>query len=386
MYGNYYYLLSAHMSMSIGLLVYVIKIKICRQPGDEEDELLRSSAFKRILHHLIFFISISYIVEDMSERIISTTTIIGNQSAAMNPTKTPKVDDFTMTSHYVDYILVKLGLKLPNFITLLYLYNSQNYLINLETVKLYGLVFVFKHLSLFIVINLGKLLKKRRNQINEEKNEMIERAKNYVIEDFMENHHVTMQNLTDPNTEKQIKVCLKLLEKCNYDYELYKLEKQNHKVDKMNEKISFLNDIKKLKSQISEKNEKIKRKETNSNDTSEKPTENSKKQKENGENCDKDKDDKEKSARSEQKTNSNNSSSGEDLTSDYFIQPHYFYFIVHTILIGFLSLKYLFTPFLCLLGSTLPSKSWFSKNSGVYWVIYLFLVSCTLNYPGIRVR
>jgi hypothetical protein len=322
-------------------------------------------------------------VEDMSERLVSVT-ILGNQSISAGPAKPVKPDEYTTQNLFVDYILVRLGLKIPNFTTLLYLYNPHGYLISLETLKLYNFVFVFKHFSVFIIINLGKLLKKRRHQINEQKNEMIERAKNYVIEDFMESNHVTMQNLTDPSTEKQIQICLKLLEKCNYDYELYKLEKQRRKVDKMKEKISFLNDIKKLKSQINEK-EKCKRKEE----------ENHRKR----ENCDKNKEsDKENDAEESEKEKENSKSKKEetekseddrekeDSTCEYFIQPYYFYFIVHTVLIGFLSLKYLLTPLLCLLASTLPAKTWFSKNSGIYWFIYVFLVSCTLNYPGIRVR
>ena len=158
-----------------------------------------------------------------------------------------------ITSHYIDYILVKLGLKIPSFITILYFFAPHTEVIDLETIKNYAYVFVFKHFAVFIVIHLGKILQKRRKQIVEEKNEMIERAKNYVIEDYLEENRVNMQNMTDPNTEKQIKICLLLLEKCNYDYDLYKLEKKSHRTDKMSEKISFLNDIKKLKTQISEK-------------------------------------------------------------------------------------------------------------------------------------
>lgn len=146
-----------------------------------------------------------------------------------------------------------MGLKTPSFITLLYFFDTHSEVIDLETVKNYGYVFVFKHLAVFIIIHLGKILQKRRKQIVEEKNEMIERAKNYVIEDYLEENRINMQNMTDPNTEKQIKICLLLLEKCNYDYDLYKMEKKSHRTDKINEKISFLNDIKKLKTQISEK-------------------------------------------------------------------------------------------------------------------------------------
>lgn len=172
-----------------------------------------------------------------------------NSGSINNKVKSP--DD--ITSHYVDYFLVKMGLKTPSFITLLYFFDTHSEVIDLETVKNYGYVFVFKHLAVFIIIHLGKILQKRRKQIVEEKNEMIERAKNYVIEDYLEENRINMQNMTDPNTEKQIKICLLLLEKCNYDYDLYKMEKKSHRTDKINEKISFLNDIKKLKTQISEK-------------------------------------------------------------------------------------------------------------------------------------
>jgi C-mannosyltransferase DPY19L len=94
------------------------------------------------------------------------------------------------------------------------------------------------------------MLHQRYQKINEDAHEMQERAKNYVIEDFLESNRITMKDLSDLKTKKMIQENLVLLEQCNYDYDIYKKEKRSLKVDTKIEKENFLNDIKKLKNQI----------------------------------------------------------------------------------------------------------------------------------------
>lgn len=70
--------------------------------------------------------------------------------------------------------------------------------------------------------------------------------------------------------------------------------------------------------------------------------------------------------------------------SVYYIQPFYAFALLNMLAIFFVSLKFLVTPFLCLLSATFPSRSWFQKSSSIYWVFYLFLVLVTFNYPGYK--
>lgn len=63
MFGNNYFLNSAHMSASIGLLIYLARVKMYRTPEEEDEELQHSSKFKRIMYHVFFFVIVSYFVQ-----------------------------------------------------------------------------------------------------------------------------------------------------------------------------------------------------------------------------------------------------------------------------------------------------------------------------------
>jgi C-mannosyltransferase DPY19L len=213
---------------------------------------------------------------------------------------------------------------------------------------------------------------------------MQERAKNYVIEDFLESNRITMKDLSDPKTEKKIQENLELLEQCNYDYELYKMEKKSMKTDTKLEKENFLNDIKKLKNQIQkvEKTQKVDKNRKNDKSQLEKAEE---KEPETSEETEEEllKDTKPSDEKSKPKDTKKEQQTSSDV-SIYNIQPYYTFALLQTFTVFFVALKFVVTPFFCLISATLPSKSWFNRKSSVYWVFYMFLVLCTFNYPGFK--
>ncbi|KAL7020399.1 hypothetical protein ACKWTF_011511 [Chironomus riparius] len=373
MYGNIKFLISGNNSANISLIIYIVRMKIVRLPTEEENPNFRSP-YKKFFYVLFFYLSTSWFIQDLMDRFV------------------PYIQDNT-TSYHIDLIFAMLHLKLPNFYTLLTYYrDNTNDLINVSTLRVYCLVFLFKNLSIYISIKFYQMLHARRQKIDEDVLEMQERAKNYVIEDFLETNRVTMKDLQDPKTEKKIQENLKLLESCNYDYQLYKLEKATKKIDIKTEKANFLNDIKKLKTQIhrTEKSKNEKRQKAidscSSNEESEHETlepEQEKNEEEDVENVENEK--KEPTDTKNKKSNSKPDDSAQKSDSPYHVQPYYAFILIQTVLVGCIGLKYILTPFLCLISCTLPSRSWFKKTSTTaYWIFYLFLVACTFNYPGLK--
>lgn len=360
MYENTKFLLSGNMSINIALLIYIFRMRIMRLPSEDENPNFRSP-IRKFCYVTFFFLSTSWFVQDLMDRFVSTS----NEETS---------------THHIDLILTMLHLKVPNFFTLLTFYRENVHdLVNIGTLRTYCVVFVFKNISLLIAIKLYNLLQQRKQRISEDVHEMRERAKNYVIEDFLESNRITMKDLSDSRTEKKIQENLRLLERCSYDYQLYKLEKKNMKTDTRAEKENFLNDIKKLKTQISEKERMQQRREKTELEEQELTEDLI------DENID-------GMSVSEEKSESPRKSQPEvikpesikDPISIYYVQPYYTFALLQTLMISFVALKYVLTPFLCLLASTIPSRTWFKKSSSIYWIFYMFLVGCTLNYPGIK--
>jgi Q-cell neuroblast polarisation len=374
MYGNMKFMTSGAMSVNIALVVYIVRLKLLRLPIDEEDPNF-SSPMRRFLTVSFFFISTSWFVQDVMDRFFAHNFVIE-----------------TTSSYHLDVILSMLHIKLPSFYTLLTYYRETvQDSISISTLRVYCVVFIFKNLSVYIAIKFYDML----HQKNEAVHEMNERAKNYVIEDFLEINRITMKDLSDPKTEKRIQKDLELLEQCNYDYELYKQEKKSLKADTKIEKENFLNDIKKLKTQI-QKGEKAQAKEqSEAKDAAQDEAErdgladspikrrdqkDSSNPKESG-----DKKKSEEKSETPKKRDKRPKRAPKLMTmSPYYIQPFYTFAILQTLAVFFVALKYVATPFLCLITATLPSRSWFHKTSSVYWVFYMFLVLCTFNYPGYK--
>lgn len=349
MYGNSKFLICGNMSTNVALIIFIVRMRVVALPTEEENPNFRIG-YRRFFYVLFFFLSTCWFIQDLMDRFV------------------PYVQDNT-TSYHVDLLMTMFHLKLPNFYTLLTYYrNNVQDLITVSTVRVYCLVFLFKNLTIFISVKFYQLLDARRKKIDENSLEMQERAKNYVIEDFLETNRVTMKDLQDPKTEQKIQENLKLLEACNYDYQLYKMEKAAKKTDtRIIEKVNFMNDIKKLKTQIQSKSKGEKAEEVPLTSESSQDEEEVKEE---------EKPDEEKKPTEPQPS---------PPVNPYQVQPYYAFALIQTAMIAFVGLKFVLTPFLCLLSATLPSRTWFKSTSNfTYWLFYVFLVVCTLNYPGFK--
>ncbi|XP_055384848.1 C-mannosyltransferase dpy-19 homolog [Condylostylus longicornis] len=242
-----------------------------------------------------------------------------------------------------------------------------------------------KPYCLYGVVILAKFFRKWRRAKNphERSLEQKERAKNYILEDFMEENHITIKEMTNKETEMELNCCFKLLEECNYDYEKYKKEKNRIKKESKLEHDDFMNDVKKLKDQIKEKRleENIQKGEKKIIYTSN----NYEKPKFNDPSAD----------NSNEKTSNNNSSASNkkvrkiEKVSDKYNNNHYVYSVAQLIMffiIG-LSLKKLF--FLCftqgcVIAPTLCSKFWYRKQNNVFWTISLVVFFTSIVDPGLH--
>lgn len=345
MFGNIKFITSGAMSVNLTMVIYILRMKLMKLPNDE-DRPSFSSPLKSFVNVLVFFLSTSWFVQDLMDRFLP-------QNYQTDAT----------TSYHLDTILTMLSVKLPSFYTMLTYYRENVHeLITIGTLRVYCIVFLFKNLSIYVAIKFYDML----HQKNEAHHEMQERAKNYVIEDFLETNRITMKDLSDPKTEKRIQQDLDLLEACGFDYEMYKQEKKRSKADTKLEKENFLNDIKKLKTQI----QKGDKSHLNKDEAPETEADAEPKDESNPE--DAKPDDKKPEA------------AHDSDISLYYIQPFYTFALLQTFTMLFVALKFVVTPFLCLLSATLPSRSWFHKTSSVYWIFYIFIMLWTFNFPGYK--
>lgn len=355
MYGNMKFITSGSMSVNMAMIIYIFRMKIMRLPNDEENPNF-SSPLRRFIYVMFFFLSTSWFVQDLMDRFLPH-----NQH-----------NEATIPYH-IDTILTMVHVKLPSFYTMLTYYRETVHdLITIGTLRVYCIVFLFKNLSIYVAIKFYDML----HQKNEAVHEIQERAKNYVIEDFLESNRITMKDLSDPKTEKRIQQDLDLLEACGFDYEMYKQEKKRSKADTKLEKENFLNDIKKLKTQIHKGDKTLlnKAEDMKVSEPVTKPTDDTEEESNNESNSEEVKSDSIKP-----ETTSNDSD-----ISMYYIQPFYTFALLQTFTMFFVALKFVVTPFLCLLSATLPSRSWFHKTSSVYWIFYIFIMLWTFNFPGYK--
>lgn len=352
-------------------MIYVSKWKFFQSAEANEQQM---SKIRKFFNDLFFFISMTYFVADISDRI--------------NATK-PSED---VNLLYLDFIISKFRLKQMFFSTNLYLCNPLYSYLDLETLKNFNNVFVMKFFGVLLIIFLAKWLQRRREEIPETPKEKIERAKNYLLEDYLEDNRITLKELSEPSTDKKIKIQLELLKKCNYDYDKYKVEKKKIVGSEEKEKENFLSDIKRLKDQIVEnekkkdgdavepietpKPPKAKRKVSNEEPPEKKEKIKTPKSKTNKQNKET-KPTKEKSQKKNKKMETKN-----------FIQPFYLYNIIQTIIFALMAvlamkLKYILTPFLCLIASTFPPKKWFDKTPMLFWSVCIVLMICCIADPGV---
>ncbi|XP_037932147.1 C-mannosyltransferase dpy-19 homolog [Teleopsis dalmanni] len=316
---------------------------------------------------------------------------------------------------YRDLILNWLLQAKVNFSTSLAACNPD--LKRMDWLDLWELVktLIVKPYCLYGVVMLAKFFRKWRKK-NEQKtpsNDHVERAKNYVLEDFLEENHISMNDMTNKATENDLNECFKLLEECDFDYERYKIKKSEINNKQSDEHIEFMNDIKKLREQIHELQDKeqktkqltaqpitVDKQTSTTSDTKPKPSKNVKTQTNLTGSCStkrvkSNKNTAKRSSTSNRSPNrvdmrevDGNTTTGAAIIQNDFLSFHYVYSFVQMIvftLIG-LSIKKLF--FLCftqgcVITPTICSKFWYRKQRNIFWTVSLAVFLTSLLDPGL---
>ncbi|XP_059616434.1 C-mannosyltransferase dpy-19 homolog [Phlebotomus argentipes] len=332
MFGNRYFFLSINHSLIVALIFFLLFRNMER--GE-----VQMSRPKRFLHDLCFFISITYFVSDITDRM----SVSSRKDASED-----------INGHFINLFLTKFGLKLPNLVELLYLCNSSYAFLDTDTIVQYITVFAPKIVPVLLMLCAVKLcLGRRRNRRLEA--EAIERAKNYVTEDFMEENLVTLQNLSNPKTTAELKSCLDLLEKCDYDYERYKIEKAKIK-PKSEERNKFLWDVEKLKSEGKKASGEAKKSSGAKRKTPEEKTDPVQPPKP-------------------------STTQLETFCLYNLLQALFFLYFA----LAVAKLKFILTPFICLNAATLPPRRWFFDGTiRIYWALTLIPLLSSIVYPGLR--
>lgn len=297
--------------------------------------------------------------------------------------------DRNFYSEYMDVLLSKLYLKEPTFTALLAMCRKDYQFIDLSTLNTYNCLFVSKILVVFMLTCVVNRLKRYR-EFKENANEQIQRAKNYVLEDYLEQNKLSVADLAKIERNEKLQACMDLLKTCKYDYELYKIERKRI-IDEENrerpqiERDAFLNEIRRFKNEISETTEV-------NNSPAIEPNASSHPLDGNG-HSDNDDDQATSSEATCPKDSDIDASAAtaEVETEDYdwkqlftIERAEYFYNLMQTVAFFLLSVlivkvKYVLTPFLCLMASTFPPKALIPRNYGL-WLMYIIVIgSCCLD-------
>ena len=70
------------------------------------------------------------------------------------------------------------------------------------------------------------LHKRRRRQPKETDSDRIQRAKNYLLEDYLEENKLLMHELANIEKNEEIQESIELLKSVGYDYDRFKAEKR----------------------------------------------------------------------------------------------------------------------------------------------------------------
>lgn len=291
------------------------------------------------------------------------------------------VSERNFYSQYMDVLLTKLYLKEPTFSALLLMCRKDYKFIDFDTLKAYNCLFASKVLIVFMLTWVVHWLKRRRD-IDEHSDDQIQRAKNYLLEDYLEENKLSMADLAKIEKNSKLQKCMDLLKSCNYDYERYKeerkrIDEEENKEKPQFERDAFLNEVRKFKSVISES--------TEPSSTCDQP---------NGD---------QKSRNGNQKTDTQSTSKEEVINTTNSVsenqvynwrklltieRPEYFYnlaqtaaFFLLTVLI--FKVKYVLTPFLCVIATTFPPKALLPRNYGL-WLIYAIVIGSCMIDRGIH--
>lgn len=299
-------------------------------------------------------------------------------------------------SLYGDILLSKLYLKEPSFSTMLNMCRKDFGFIDKVTLIAYNCLFVSKFLVVFALTWTANWLKRRRNDEEEEiRADRTTRSKNYLLEDFLMENKLSIFDVANIEQNKQIQQCMKLLESVDYDYERYKykrkqlLEEQSRERQPQSERDAFLSEVKKIKQKINEIDAAASTIQSNSvleatnaaDESNDIPVEVENKTSGDDENS--------------KDTNTNNANRSDNIPLNTFDlknwqnlfvieRPEYFYNLLQTATLAImtvlmLKVKYVLTPFLCLIASTFPLHKFIPPNFSL-WSIYVIIIgSCMLD-------
>ncbi|EDW65977.1 C-mannosyltransferase dpy-19 homolog [Drosophila virilis] len=271
---------------------------------------------------------------------------------------------------------------------------------------------IVKPYCMYGVVMLATFFRKWRksNVITKANQEQRERARNYVLEDFLEEHHVSMSDMSNKQTEQQLQQCFAMLESCDHDYERYKREKAKMQQEQPPERDDFMQDIKRLKAQIHRNSDKQRKereqasesnlKETSSIEsecTAEADTETqaqtaTAKETQNETETDetqpcKTPSDKEPANGRRRPATSARRDSVIPTANAQILNLHYMYSFMQMIvftLIGLTVRKLFFLSFTqgCVIAPTVCSKIWYHRQRNIFWSVSLAVFLLSMFDPG----
>lgn len=274
---------------------------------------------------------------------------------------------------------------------------------------------IVKPYCMYGVVMLATFFRKWRksNVITKANQEQRERARNYVLEDFLEEHHVSMSDMSNKQTEQQLQQCFAMLESCDHDYERYKREKAKMQQEQAPERDDFMQDIKRLKAQIHRNSDKQRKereqasesnlKETSSIEsecTTEADTETqaqtaTAKETQNETETDetqpcKTPTDKETANGRRRPATSARRDSVIPTANAQILNLHYMYSFMQMIvftLIGLTVRKLFFLSFTqgCVIAPTVCSKIWYHRQRNIFWSVSLAVFLLSMFDPGMVV-
>ncbi|KAH8300578.1 hypothetical protein KR044_009588 [Drosophila immigrans] len=242
--------------------------------------------------------------------------------------------------------------------------------------------------------------------------EQRERARNYVLEDFLEEHHVSMSDMSNKQTEQQLQQCFAMLESCDHDYERYKREKSQMQEEQQPERDDFMQDIKRLKAQIHRNSDKQRKEREQASEPKDSPeaekspavdsTATSNAGADDDANLDAS--DPEADEAMPSKTSSKDASNGKrpsrpaaaaaprrdscvPTTNAQILNFHYLYSFIQMIvftLIGLTVRKLFFLSFTqgCVIAPTICSKVWYHRQRNIFWSVSLAVFLLSMFDPG----
>lgn len=269
---------------------------------------------------------------------------------------------------------------------------------------------IVKPYCMYGVVMLAMFFRKWRksNVPTSASQEQRERARNYVLEDFLEEHHVSMSDMSNKQTEQQLQKCFAMLESCDHDYDRYKREKAKLQEEQQPERDDFMQDIKRLKAQIHRNSDKQRKereqasehnpKETASVEADPKTEKELETETTTADEPDQNEPETDEAlpskAPSKEATNgkrhqatTSRRNSFVPTTNAQILNLHYMYSFMQMIvftLIGLTVRKLFFLSFTqgCVIAPTICSKVWYHRQRNIFWSVSLAVFLLSMFDPG----